>query len=351
MRSIDVASLLVPISDENPCGPDLEYAPTFIALEEAVRIEPEQQFGETIVAGEGPDWSEVLKLALDVLAQSRDLRVAVFVLYAQLNGNGFDGLGQGLSLVRAYLEQFWDCIHPQLDPDDALDPTARVNIIASICDTEFVLHRLKSAPVIVSPKLGGISLQQFHVANGTAPAPAGGEAEALTVDVIAAACGDLEAEVLMSRLLGVDAVAADIAAIEQCLLEKVGVVHAISLDSLAHLVKEIRAFVVEMLGDRGQQVPDAAAEGSAGAVGGAGAGSASQRISGEITGPRDVTATLDKLINYYERYEPSSPVPLLLHRAKRLVSLGFMDILRDLAPDALAQAETVTGASATPESS
>lgn len=350
MRSIDVASLLEPISDESPCGPDLEYAPDFIALEEAVRIEPEQQFGATIVAAEGPDWSEVLKLSLDVLAQSRDLRVAVFVLYAQLNGNGFDGLAQGLSLLRAYLERFWDCIHPQLDPDDDLDPTARVNIIASICDPDLVLHTLKFAPIIVSPKLSGISLQHFLVANGTVPKAAGGEDEALTLDTIVAACGDVDAEVLKSRLLCVDAVAADIAAIEQCLLEKVGVTDAISLDALARLVKEIKTFVAEMLGDRGSPIADDGAEVSTEAVAGTGARSESKRISGDITGPQDVTATLDKLIKYYERYEPSSPVPLLLHRAKRLVSLGFMDILRDLAPDALTQAETVTGASARPES-
>jgi type VI secretion system protein ImpA len=59
-----------------------------------------------------------------------------------------------------------------------------------------------------------------------------------------------------------------------------------------------------------------------------------------------VIDALDKVIRYYQAEEPSSPVPLLLMRAKRLVSLGFMDILRDLAPDALAQAANVTGVSA-----
>jgi type VI secretion system protein ImpA len=58
-----------------------------------------------------------------------------------------------------------------------------------------------------------------------------------------------------------------------------------------------------------------------------------------------VIVTLDKIIDYYRANEPSSPVPLLLQRAKRLVSVGFIDILRDIAPDALAQAEMVTGAS------
>ena len=48
---------------------------------------------------------------------------------------------------------------------------------------------------------------------------------------------------------------------------------------------------------------------------------------------------------YYERHEPSSPVPLLLKRAKRLVAKDFMEILRDLAPDGVDQAERISGPS------
>ena len=53
---------------------------------------------------------------------------------------------------------------------------------------------------------------------------------------------------------------------------------------------------------------------------------------------------LDKACDYLERHEPSSPVPLLLKRAKRLVSKNFMEIMRDLAPDGVAQAQVVSGA-------
>jgi type VI secretion system protein ImpA len=52
---------------------------------------------------------------------------------------------------------------------------------------------------------------------------------------------------------------------------------------------------------------------------------------------------LDKACEYFHRYEPSSPVPLLLERAKRLMSKDFVEILRDLAPDGIAQFEVVSG--------
>ena len=53
--------------------------------------------------------------------------------------------------------------------------------------------------------------------------------------------------------------------------------------------------------------------------------------------------TLKLICDYYARSEPSSPVPLLLKRAQRLATGSFLDILRDLAPDALTQVEKVLG--------
>ena len=41
---------------------------------------------------------------------------------------------------------------------------------------------------------------------------------------------------------------------------------------------------------------------------------------------------------FYERAEPSSPVPILLRRAARLVNKSFLDVLRDLIPEGVNQA-------------
>lgn len=52
---------------------------------------------------------------------------------------------------------------------------------------------------------------------------------------------------------------------------------------------------------------------------------------------------LDKICDYFERYEPSSPVPFLLKRAKKLVTKDFMAILNDLAPGGAEQATLIFG--------
>ena len=66
-------------------------------------------------------------------------------------------------------------------------------------------------------------------------------------------------------------------------------------------------------------------------------------LSGELQSREDVMRILDKLCEYYARVEPSSPVPLLLLRAKKLVPMNFMEIVKDLIPDAVATAEMYRG--------
>ncbi|HHO9022271.1 TPA: type VI secretion system protein TssA, partial [Pseudomonas aeruginosa] len=48
-------------------------------------------------------------------------------------------------------------------------------------------------------------------------------------------------------------------------------------------------------------------------------------------------------LEYYVRHEPSSPVPVLLKRAKTLVTADFAEIVRNLIPDGISQFETLRG--------
>jgi len=52
---------------------------------------------------------------------------------------------------------------------------------------------------------------------------------------------------------------------------------------------------------------------------------------------------LDAVADFFRHNEPSSPVPLLLDRAKRLVSKDFLEVLADIAPEALGVARAAGG--------
>ena len=63
----------------------------------------------------------------------------------------------------------------------------------------------------------------------------------------------------------------------------------------------------------------------------------------ELSSRDDVVAMLDKICDYYAKHEPSSPIPLILQRARRLVTMNFLEIIRDLADKGLPQVEAITG--------
>jgi type VI secretion system protein ImpA len=64
---------------------------------------------------------------------------------------------------------------------------------------------------------------------------------------------------------------------------------------------------------------------------------------GAIRSRDDVLHVLDAICAYYARNEPSSPVPLLLERCKRLVAMSFLDIVKDMMPDGVTTIETIAG--------
>jgi type VI secretion system protein ImpA len=46
---------------------------------------------------------------------------------------------------------------------------------------------------------------------------------------------------------------------------------------------------------------------------------------------------------FFRGNEPSSPIPMIVERAKRLVSKDFLEVLADIAPDAVATARSAGG--------
>ena len=62
-----------------------------------------------------------------------------------------------------------------------------------------------------------------------------------------------------------------------------------------------------------------------------------------INSRQDVIRLLDLICGFYAQNEPSSPVPLLLQRARKLVEKDFYAIMEDLAPKAATELKNLIG--------
>lgn len=344
MTQYDLESLLAPIGDESPAGDDLEYDPDFLALERAAAPKAERAIGDNVKAAEEPDWEKVVELAEAVLRRSKDLRAAIHLTTGWMRTSGMRGWSAGLSLIRGLLEHYWDSVYPQLDADDDNDPTMRVNSIVPLGDLQGVLRYFRTTPFVQSPRMGRFDLRDLRIANGTLKVTAtDGEAVASLTE-IEACCMDCAEEELVAVTAAIAQSLESAKAIDGIFNDRVGTAGP-DLKQLLSDIYELKKFLEPQLARR-LPPEGAAGDGDSAEDTTAVTGGATRASTGAITGPQDVMRRIDELCDYYTRNEPSSPVPMLLRRAQRLVGMDFMDLLKDLAPGGIPELRVVSG---TPE--
>jgi len=361
--AIDVDKLLSDVSPDEPCGPDLSYDAEYMALFREAEGTRGQSMGDAVIEGVEPNWRDVIASANTVLGRTKDLNVALLLTAASLAQDGIAGLRDGMKLLMGLCERHWDHFHPQLDPDDDNDPLERMNLVAALAaplgqdgDVMQFRRRLREASLASSRQLGRYGLRHVLMASGAVSPPAGETAPDRSL--IDAAFADTDPDELMKTAEAAREAAAVSKKFDDWLTSKVGAGHACDLKPWHDALREVTSLLDEQVASRGlgegaggdadAAAADAAAPQAAGAA--RATGPAVGGAPGTIASRDDVIATLGKLLEYYKRAEPSSPVPLLLHRARRLASMSFVDIIRDLSPDAMNQIRLVGGADAIEDS-
>jgi len=342
MSVIDVERLLAAIPGDAPCGTDLEYDPAFMEMTRLAAGKPVQEMGGQVIPGEEPDWKSVRDACLSLWERTRDLRVATYLARALVHLGGLDGLADGVALARGLVERWWEGVHPRLDPDDDNDPTARVNALAALADRDLTLNALRNVPLASSRRVGRYGLRDFEIANGTLPRPANAENVADSA-LIESAFMDTDAAELQATSDACARALENVAGLGAALDAAVGAAAGADFEPLRATLRAMNHLLAPQLARRGLAGGEAPAE--AGAAGGASpvTGGNMPGISGTIQSREDIIRMLDQAIDWYARNEPSSPVPLLLQRAKRLSSKSFVEIVQDLTPSGLTEIQTIAG--------
>ena len=353
MTVTDISTLLAPVSAELPCGEDLAGERLLLEAETQGKHDPENPHRT-----QPPDWVKVREQAEELLQRSKDLKVAVIYLQALIATQGIAGLADGLSLLRELLEQYWDGLYPPIDEDG--DPFERAMALQVLADSYvdgqdasdsvgMVAFSFRRLPLIRLPGLGEFSFRDIKLARRQwrffvkpdTPHPKPSEIDGALRDC---ALDDLQATREALQQAETDLGAMDIF-LKQRVTEDTP-----SFQQLLRDLTEARKVLEEALQKRGGTPVAVTPADEVSAV------SAGQpeppgvetipvpAAPGEIRSRRDVLETLDRLCEYYRRHEPSSPLPLLLNRAKRLVDMDFLAILADLAPAGLDQARVIQGA-------
>lgn len=337
---IDVEDLLQEVSPESPAGDNLEYGPEFGELARAAEGKEGHEVGDSRIPPEPPDWNAVYSLSTALLKKSKDLRLAVYLCRACLNLHGLACFADSLSFLEKLLSQYWDTLHPQLDPDDGNDPTLRISTISTLIDRAATLSALQLAPLVEVKALGSFGLRHLLIAQGELSPDSDSKEAVPDMATVNAAFMEAQSNDLLAVERAVSMALASLQAIDALLMKKVGSSQAPNLGLLGDMLRQIEKILKDYLSKRGivqlAKSDDAAPTSTLQAE-------PVEKVVGEIRSRQDAALMMDKISEYFTRHEPSSPVPLLMQRAKRVATMNFLDILKDLAPDGLAQAKNIGG--------
>ena len=325
------------LSDDQPSGENFELDPDFSALERAVQGKPETQQGDPAVP---PDWKEAEALAVGLLKRTRDLRIMSHLAVARLHRAGLPGFAEALTQIRDQLEARWEQVHPRLDPDDDLDPTWRKNALSGLQHPGNVLRTLRDLTLATTPERMPVSWRDIAIFQGHLPA----EPDRQKVN---------EAIIRAAFATDPDRITALRDAIGRALQEARAIPTAFESHAGPATGPDFGP-LQKLLGDMQQGLQryepakpgEASAEGAgetAGPAATAARGGGNVRSIIAVSQRDDALYLLEVAAAYFRDNEPSSPAPLLIDRARRLAILDFLDILRDIAPDGLGQAQIVAG--------
>ncbi|ORM65554.1 type VI secretion system protein TssA [Pantoea rwandensis] len=334
---MNVAIPLEPLRDDAPCGDDLEYDAAFMALEQARSGKAEQQFGNTIIPAEPPDWQLVAQQAEQLLTRTRDIRLLLILSEAWTHTNGLAGCAEGLTLLSDALTRYWPTLHPALEFDGEPDLLMRVSALAALGPQSGLSRALRNSWLLKSAT-GEITLRDAIALLD------GSKSEVAEFPGGVPRLREALQQPDLGNAQALRTLAQHFTMLRRCLEQ-----HLVAADmpDLATTEKAL-ALLLPLLPSRDEPEwvaaqPESAEQPSPEAVASKVLSPALRWQQVPLTSREDAELMLEKVRLYFLQHEPSHPAPIMLERVQRLIQLDFLDIIRDLAPDAVTQLQGLFG--------
>jgi type VI secretion system protein ImpA len=318
-------ALVQPIAADRPCGEDLEDT-QLLASFDAFRV-----FGLSMPYDPMPEWSAIAGRATEALCKSKDLRLLAHLGSAVLRTDGLPAFAETLTVASQWLETYWKETYPRIDEDAIL----RRNALNCFADQMAILDGLRRLPLANNRQHGTFSLRDIEIASGLVPADGETPPDEARIN---AAFGAMSREDITKLQESVGRAQTAVTRIAAKMRDDGGRDAAPSLDPLSSQLSKIDRVLRTQLALRGDG-PESNGNGAGGEADHGGGPS----VSGVVRSRQDAIRALDAVSAFFRNNEPSSPVPLILDRAKRLVSKSFLEVLADIAPEALGQARSAGG--------
>ena len=374
---LDLSSLLEPIAGDAPCGDDLRSDLVFRDIEES---------STRFKALNHEELRAVLRSAGDLLLRTKDQLPALIALQAAARLGEVDDMVTVLRVLHHFIVDHWDGYHPG-PPDEMLE--ARANELAALNRPAVLTGPLEKLCIVRLPAPFEVEINWSTLLQACEVTPRWTEEDDARLAALVET-GQLSKTAAASqrqirengrqlrqiaKALSVEAQAADTAAgadadddgqlADPIHMQALAIdlrssveVRRNQLQALSDLFYEIsdayeqRAGETPSFGSAVSQVrsmigacdkflatfaaPSAGEEGSASPTEEPGASAPGRNMaatSGALRNRDDVLTAIDAICRYYAAAEPGSPVPVMLRRVRNWVTLDFLGLMQEIAPE------------------
>jgi type VI secretion system protein ImpA len=307
--------LLAPVPGDTPTGQDLFEDPERQVIEQAFEESP----GDV-------DWRATIGLIEQQFGRTKDVWLAVYLARAGAQMGRLDTIVTGCEALAGLFETYWDDLFPKLDEYGF---QGRKGPCESLTKIGPFLGPLKRTVLVEHQRLGsynGEDLIRFETEGDSADGFGmfRKAVEETSPDDLRAAVDRLDC--MRDALMRADAV----------LMANADGDTGTDFKPTYETIDSIRRALLPYAG-LGESAEEAAASPDSGNA----SESSGPRIAGRVDSREDVVKAIDAIAEYYQRREPGSPIPVALRRVRTWVSMDFMAILRDIAPNSISEAGAV----------
>jgi type VI secretion system protein ImpA len=324
---IDIEALTAPVSEDSPAGPDMSYETSRQEIESAF----EKASSNDDDAGEDVDWRQTIASIESEAAQTRDIWLAVYLMRAGAKIGRFDTVEAGAQLLAGLCENLWDSVHPQID-DYGFQ--GRKGPCESLTRFSEFLKPLRSVVLLEHPRLGtytGADFERFRLGGD-------GEDGYGMFRALLAETPEDDLQAVIDRLSGI---VESIRRADTVMTANADGDTATNFQPTYEAIDGLRQSVASFMTAPTVEIAESGGGEAASQGSGAKPAPSGPGFSGGINSREDVIKALDAIALYYRTKEPGSPVPFALRRARDWVSLNFLQVLEDIAPNSMDEARRV----------
>ena len=327
------------VSEDDPCGPDLDLEGdtdfmNFIAASEGQLPASYYAFNRATI-----DFSAPLQAAEKLLKRTLDLRLLVLMAKLSILNRDVAGFAQRIGNVAWLVKEHWEGANPRGEGDDY---SGRIAQLATLEDNAVVLLPLQHTPLLETNREGALSYRDQLLASGAAQPRSvtlydlRGQKQTtepekfMPAKSIERVLSDVEIARLAGAVEMLTSVGASIQTINAATTEHVGYENAVALPKLATLVSDMTGFLRAALVRRDPSLAPPP-EAPTGATTDAEAASAAAAPAA-FASRAEVDAALASAFGYFVASEPTSPALLLIRQAREMLGKNLYEVMKLLAP-------------------